>query len=534
MNVTRMEAKVSPASGENAERIAMLPLSVNRALGIVASILVGLYGLVFILKPENLYADDSYFYLQVAWNFARGMGSTFNNLMPTNGYHPLWMLVCAAVFKFFPERLLAIHVVAGVIVLLDALMLLTVRRVLLKTGGDLWPIALLLLVPFCFLTQLGSEGSLSGLFLALGMLSAYRLVAKPSETRAFVFSLVEALAVLSRLDNIFIIALLWISVTAVLWKAGRRWLQIATIPVYAVLWGAYLASNRVYFHIWQPISGMLKVNSGVNHSLGSNLPHVALASFALIVVCGIGLALTKRDLFFRTVEVPFAAGIVCHALYISFRMSGETRWTWYYTSWILLASVMLARISFVILEKRRWLAVPVSVLCVILLALMWVRESYQHVYRRPPEANAARQFYEVVEKQAGVHRALAFDQPGRLAYYSNVQIIPLDGLMGDTQFQTDIATMGVEKYMRVNHIDGFIGPAVPLMDSSYKEVCSKIYLSSVQFECAPAPAEPGLFDISGAIVYSRVPAANAGTLRLSDSELVWTARGYVSVWKLKL
>ena len=32
-----------------------------------------------------MFADDTYFYLQVAWNFARGIGSTFNTIMPTNG-----------------------------------------------------------------------------------------------------------------------------------------------------------------------------------------------------------------------------------------------------------------------------------------------------------------------------------------------------------------------------------------------------------------------------------------------------------------
>ena len=169
----------------------------NLALGLVSAILIILYGLVFILKPENLYVDDSYFYLQVAWNIARGMGSTFNNVMPTNGYHPLFMLVCVAVFQIFPERLVAIHAVAAVIVLFDASMLLTVRRILLRTGGDLWPVALVLLVPFSFLTQLGTEGALSGCLLALMMLFAYELVQAPDGRKAAFYNLVAALAVLT-------------------------------------------------------------------------------------------------------------------------------------------------------------------------------------------------------------------------------------------------------------------------------------------------------------------------------------------------
>ena len=33
-------------------------------------------------------------------------------------------------------------------------------------------------------------------------------------------------------------------------------------------------------------------------------------------------------------KMPFLLGVIVHATYIVLRMSSETRWTWYYTSWI--------------------------------------------------------------------------------------------------------------------------------------------------------------------------------------------------------
>src|SRR6266850_4031428 len=48
------------------------------------------------LAPHNFPTDDSLFYLQVARNVAAGRGSTFNGVTQTNGYHPLWLGVCAA------------------------------------------------------------------------------------------------------------------------------------------------------------------------------------------------------------------------------------------------------------------------------------------------------------------------------------------------------------------------------------------------------------------------------------------------------
>ena len=176
MNSTVPDVIVPQTLIKNGSPFSFFSPVVNRALGLVTALLVLLYALVVVLKPDNLFPDDSYFYLQVAWNFAHGRGSTFNNLMPTNGYHPLWMLVCSLVYKVFPDRSPAIHAVAGVIVMLDVFMLFAVRRILRRVGGDLWPVAMIFLVPFSFLSQLGTEGALSGFLLAAMTLYAYRLV----------------------------------------------------------------------------------------------------------------------------------------------------------------------------------------------------------------------------------------------------------------------------------------------------------------------------------------------------------------------
>ena len=503
----------------------------NRLLGLAASVLVLLYGAVLLLRPEQFFADDSFFYLQVAWNFAAGHGSTFNRVMPTNGYHPLWMLACAAVFKVFPDRVPAVHAIAGVIVLLDVMTMLTVRQILRLTGGDLWPVAFLLLLPFSFLSQLGTEGALSGFFLALLMLATYRLVLAPDGMKALLFGLAGALAVLSRLDNIFIVSIVWLAVAIRLWR-GRRSILLSTIPVYGALWGPYLASNRIFFHTWQPISGMLKSNSRVDHAFGSNIPHIGL--LAIVMIAGSALVLwvrTKSDLFLQAVEIPFAVGIACHGLYIVFRMSSETRWSWYYTSWILLASVMLARAVSVLLQGRRWLALPFAAGCLLVLVVSWVRVSYRGVYLGR-EKNPPASFDDVVYRQAGIHRAFAFDLPGRLAYHSEIEIIPLDGLMGDMKFQTDLAGMGIERWARENHVDGFIGPSVPMDQGRFTEMCSRIYLSTEQFHC-PLLARRGEYGVSGVDIYSRVPAARAGTLPLNDRDIIWTTPGGgVSVWRL--
>jgi hypothetical protein len=502
-------------------------------LGIAVSVLIVLYVSILLKVPDRLFADDSYFYFQVAWNFARGMGSTFNNIMPTNGYHPLWMLVLALVYKVVPSRVEAVPVIGGVIAALNLAMLWTVYRLLAKVAGGLWIVAFVLLIAFVFMSQLGTEGTLSGLLLALLMNSAYEMSKAPTAGRAAAYNVITVLAVLARLDNIFIVGFVWLAVWWTLGDPGKREgrrMQLLALPLYAVLWGGYLASNWIYFHTLQPISGMLKSQSTGNHPFGTNLPHTAWLGLAVIAICLPIVGVWKRDLFFRTVEVPFALGILCHAAYIVFAMSNETRWSWYYTSWILLSSVLMARVASIVLERRHWLVAPVGVVCVLVLAVGWWKGDYKRIYRGP-EVIPPASFNEVVYKQAGLRRVFAYDQPGSLAYHSDLKVVPLDGLMGNIKFQHDLATKGIQAVATEEHIDGFIGPPVPITNTHEKELCEILYLSTVQFHCVPG--KPGEWDVTGVDVYSRVPSAKAGTLALRNDGIVWEKPDFVAVWRLQ-
>ena len=44
-------------------------------------------------------ADDAYYYFQVARHVAAGQGSTFDGTHVSNGYHPLWLLFTAGIFR---------------------------------------------------------------------------------------------------------------------------------------------------------------------------------------------------------------------------------------------------------------------------------------------------------------------------------------------------------------------------------------------------------------------------------------------------
>jgi hypothetical protein len=215
-------------------------------------------------------------------------------------------------------------------------------------------------------------------------------------------------------------------------------------------------------------------------------------------------------------------------------MSGETRWSWYYTSWILLASLLLARVTAVMLRlvpsqrKRSLLATSLAWVCLLVVAAAWVKVSFLGMYRRPVSVQPA--LYDQVAKTKGLHTAFSFDKPGYIAYYSSIRVITLDNLMGSMAFERELVSEGVNSYASNRGVDTFIGPPVPLDWAGYNSFCQKLYLDSVLFHCAQINSEewmPVSVD-----VYSRIPHAYVGTLQLDPKQLLWTMKEQVSFWRI--
>ncbi len=82
------------------------------------------------MTVANFYSDDAFFYLKTARHIADGTGSTFDGINPTNGYHPLWLLILTAMSAISPlegsgplRLLLPVHglLIAGTVVFLNRL-----------------------------------------------------------------------------------------------------------------------------------------------------------------------------------------------------------------------------------------------------------------------------------------------------------------------------------------------------------------------------------------------------------------------------
>lgn len=184
---------------------------------IVLSILLSLY---IMLSPAksllNWYSsDDAFYYFKVAINVTSGHGLTFDGINRTNGFQPLWMLICIPIFALarvnliLPLRLLVLVsmlIGAGTGILLFRLLRKFISIETAAAVAILW-----VFLPSVYenVIQNGMESGISAFFMALLL---YLVVIWREEQvgfrRVLILGTVAGLTILARLDNIFIVMLL--------------------------------------------------------------------------------------------------------------------------------------------------------------------------------------------------------------------------------------------------------------------------------------------------------------------------------------
>ena len=164
-------------------------------------------------------SDDAFYYFNTAKNISNGLGITFDGINPTNGFHPLWMLVCIPIFSlarydlYLPFRILII--IMGVLNAATALIIYRWLTKILSKGAGMLGAIVWAFTPLIhsFTSETGIETGISVffLFLLINQVSKLSLSNTKLSTKNLIFTgVIASLAFLARLDNIFIIFMLGI------------------------------------------------------------------------------------------------------------------------------------------------------------------------------------------------------------------------------------------------------------------------------------------------------------------------------------
>jgi len=249
-------------------------------------IVSALAGVAFLVLPESsilswFTTDDAFYYFVTAKNISLGLGSTFDGIALTNGYHPLWMILCIPIFALSRVSLLLplrlVIVLQYGLAAISGIMLYRLVRKHVSTRA-----AYLTVFPWMFLPAIhssimlgGVESTLNSLMIiavlaGIDWVSETNLTGPDQNRRSLVLGIISGLAILARLDNIFFVAFvgLWILlklVTSLLRQhlpSKESLLSLQSLVYFAapiiLAFGIYLAWNQYSFDSIMPISGAVK------------------------------------------------------------------------------------------------------------------------------------------------------------------------------------------------------------------------------------------------------------------------------------
>ncbi len=425
----------------------------------LAVVAVGLFA-VSMAWPFLLVIDDASFYLVIGRNVVAGHGLTFSQVMPTNGFQPLWQgavtgIIWMCTLAGLTGPSLQLRVVIAVTWLLLAIGMVMVNRLLRELGARPTGRFVALLLILAFLGgpgfTLATEASLVLVTAAAALGAARHLVAAtgPQVLAAGATGMLIGLLMLSRLDTVF----LALTIVGALLVLGRHrpvttrigQASIATLVAMAVV-TPYLAWNLAEFGRVMPIAGAIKVDAS---RFAFSPEAVGIAAFVLLgvaVTAGIAAFTGRaRGEAWSWWLVTFIGASLASLFYYCFAAIAWTGGGWYQVPQLLAAALAVAPAVDRLLEspKRlvRQLLVGAQVAFVALIAFVEVRFYLIGSYR--PETEAVVRFGDRIRDEVGPGGVVAVaDFPGVLALTSERRMIAIDGLTGDFAFQEQLRDVG--------------------------------------------------------------------------------------------
>jgi hypothetical protein len=440
-----------------------------------------LYALPAQMSPSDFIQDDSYFYLQVASNIVKGHGSTFNEITPTNGYHPLWLLASVLVFLLAgSDKLLALHLTVGLQVALFIVIAYYFQKIARLFSLKIWLIGLAILAAYFLSTGIyASEAHLNGLALVISLYYFILALITDRSAHWIKASALAGFAVLSRLDNIFVVGSLFCFCFLGIPKASneksiKRFINLS-VP-FAIILTPYLIYNLQTYAHFMPISGAIKSTFPQLVFDPNNLGSIGKVT-SIFGLLSIILSFNRKEQKVKRIILrALGVGILLHAGYIVYFTDHYTFWPWYYVSGILNFTIVTS----VILQKsinragkisgqklvNRMPNLIAALFATAGLSRGWIK-SVGPISIGPvevPKINQYRWPDEVgkwMKKNLPESSAIFVpDWPGAIAYYSDMRILPMDGLMSDFKYNDDLERLGISRYLCEHQVSLFFGPVL--------------------------------------------------------------------------
>ena len=294
--------------------------------------------------------DDFYYYYLTAKHFAATGFSSFDGIVPTNGYHPLWMLVLAGLSLLAHGNDTTTFIFIEVIQILSAgttaALSLRLFRRLYGDGPWVPVIALLVSLLLTVLIFLSMETVVAiPLYLFFALTALRALEEKSGVREAFWCGAAGTLLFLARIDTLLALGIVFLFFLFRRASARKTLAFLAGLSPIA----AYFILNKALFGNWLPVSAEVKeLGSGFSFSF---LPIEVIrtprgALYFLLTIAGFVLALIhvrRGDARVRARFLLFAFPVL-FALVLALRLSWPA-YVWYFYPFPISAGAALLEIQ---------------------------------------------------------------------------------------------------------------------------------------------------------------------------------------------
>lgn len=440
----------------------------------------------------SLLPDDAYYYYLVGANIAGGVGSTFDGVNPTNGYHPLWMMIVTAMHWVWgtvsagpPELILHTRVMLSFQMVLGLLAVVLAWAVVRRACGGESPVPALVpaaaTMPWVLYGMTdGLESGLTLLFFAalLFLLPRLRPFGSPPGSADFTFGALLSIGFLARLDlALLCLALALVTVAAMVAgrfpqrkDGGRRsWLQFLVksflwaLPV-LVAASVYFGLNRIYFDTMTPISGKIKSTFPAlswNGQWLAQFPVPFLLGLLLVVAVPAVLVRRLPDVDQRLLWLVLAGMILLQMLHTLLFMHWAVH-SWHFTAWwipgIVAAPLFLQFLMPAKFHQRIAMGL-VGAALVVGLAGQWA-----FLMGRTERAFQARSHEAGLwaREHIAPGRLIGMSDCGVFAAFRGGAVVNLDGVINNLAYQDALAAEGLAAYLDAMNVDFIAHHAIPV------------------------------------------------------------------------
>jgi hypothetical protein len=426
---------------------------------ILALLLAFLMPFQFLL---NFAHDDSFFYIKTASNFSKGLGSTFDGINSTNGYHPLYFVLLVILF-FIPNFLFksSPEFLYRLVVLFHLFMIIGLQYYVIKALKNIYEknfkktgliLLFTLFSSFVFIRDFGLESHLACLIISIFLyVKSKELIF--GENNILLKSLLIAGLFLTRTDYLFSFIPILLIVDIYLSSRRKSYIltSIATLFVTVI---AYYFLNYLFFGSLNSVSGkllngfpLINMKNNINTllidpaKLYNQFARIILVIIALIFFCVFYFKSRIKNSVpsgFNLIILGLGAGsIIFTLIHLTYNVYSIREW--YMTPPVFIAIIMIAILLY---DKKIVLNISLFLSLILLIYVFYGSRIKNLKY--VSNYDYAKSLNTVVKENESVYQV---DYCGVVGFFSERSVVNGDGLINSFEYMDYLQKGKIDDYI---------------------------------------------------------------------------------------